>query len=65
MWYLPGGPACRHGPFRAARAPFDHAERPGVFLVTVQEGKTLIGTISAVFAGGSLTGGLGNDLVHR
>lgn len=31
------------------------AERPGAFLATVQIGITLIGTISAVFAGGSLT----------
>lgn len=31
------------------------SERPGPFLATVQIGITLIGTISAVFAGGSLT----------
>lgn len=31
------------------------SERPGAFLATVQIGITLIGTISAVFAGGSLT----------
>ncbi|MFC4427266.1 hemolysin family protein [Deinococcus navajonensis] len=31
------------------------AERPGTFLATVQIGITLIGTISAIFAGGSLT----------
>jgi len=39
----------------AARTAFRMAERPGAFLATVQIGITLIGTISAVFAGGSLT----------
>ncbi|ANE44844.1 hypothetical protein SU48_07200 [Deinococcus puniceus] len=43
------------GQRRAAQA-LDLAERPGVFLATVQIGITLIGTISAIFAGGSLTG---------
>ncbi|MBB5234650.1 CNNM domain-containing protein [Deinococcus budaensis] len=39
-----------------ARRALDLAERPGIFLATVQIGITLIGTISAIFAGGSLTG---------
>ncbi|MFC4637896.1 hemolysin family protein [Deinococcus hohokamensis] len=40
---------------RGAQRALDLAERPGAFLATVQIGITLIGTISAVFAGGSLT----------
>ncbi|MPY65424.1 HlyC/CorC family transporter [Deinococcus sp. SDU3-2] len=40
---------------RGAARALALAERPGAFLATVQIGITLIGTISAVFAGGSLT----------
>lgn len=40
---------------RGAGKALDLIERPGAFLATVQIGITLIGTISAVFAGGSLT----------
>lgn len=40
---------------RGAERVLNLAERPGAFLATVQIGITLIGTISAVFAGGSLT----------
>ena len=40
---------------RGAQQALRLAERPGAFLATVQIGITLIGTISAVFAGGSLT----------
>ncbi|MEF2280488.1 hemolysin family protein [Deinococcus sp. YIM 134068] len=46
-----------------ARRALDLAERPGIFLATVQIGITLIGTISAIFAGGSLTGPL-EDLLR-
>ncbi|GAA5514443.1 UPF0053 inner membrane protein YtfL [Deinococcus carri] len=41
---------------RGAAAAVRLTEQPGTFLATVQIGITLIGTISAVFAGGSLTG---------
>ncbi|TDE85193.1 hemolysin family protein [Deinococcus sp. S9] len=41
---------------RGAAAAVRLTEQPGAFLATVQIGITLIGTISAVFAGGSLTG---------
>lgn len=40
---------------RGAAAATRLADKPGAFLATVQIGITLIGTISAVFAGGSLT----------
>ncbi|WP_027483598.1 hemolysin family protein [Deinococcus pimensis] len=40
---------------KAAATASRLAERPGAFLATVQIGITLIATISAVFAGGSLT----------
>ncbi|EYB69371.1 hypothetical protein DEIPH_ctg008orf0097 [Deinococcus phoenicis] len=40
---------------KGAAAAVRLAERPGAFLATVQIGITLIGTVSAVFAGGSLT----------
>ncbi|WP_102125599.1 hemolysin family protein [Deinococcus planocerae] len=40
---------------RGAAAALRLIERPGAFLATVQIGITLIGTVSAVFAGGSLT----------
>lgn len=40
---------------RGAASAVRLSERPGAFLATVQIGITLIGTISAVFAGGSLT----------
>ncbi|BDP43131.1 hypothetical protein DAETH_31000 [Deinococcus aetherius] len=40
---------------RGAAAALRLTERPGAFLATVQIGITLIGTVSAVFAGGSLT----------
>lgn len=43
---------------RGAQKALDLAERPGAFLATVQIGITLIGTISAIFAGGTLTGNL-------
>ncbi|WP_034385972.1 hemolysin family protein [Deinococcus sp. YIM 77859] len=43
---------------RGAAAAVRLTEQPGAFLATVQIGITLIGTISAVFAGGSLTGHL-------
>nr|WP_202408899.1 hemolysin family protein [Deinococcus xianganensis] len=40
---------------RGARRAVELSENPGAFLATVQIGITLIGTVSAVFAGGSLT----------
>ncbi|WP_221088891.1 hemolysin family protein [Deinococcus aquaedulcis] len=40
---------------RAAQRALNLAERPGAFLATVQIGITLIGTVSAVFAGDRLT----------
>ncbi|PNY80920.1 hemolysin family protein [Deinococcus koreensis] len=40
---------------RGARVAAGLSERPGAFLATVQIGITLISTISAVFAGGTLT----------
>ncbi|GBF08060.1 hemolysin-like CBS domain-containing protein DUF21 [Deinococcus aerius] len=40
---------------RGAARALELAERPGAFLATVQVGITLIGTVSAVFAGGNLT----------